>query len=506
MPSSRLSLAVALLTTSIAATSASPAAANVLQHRGTGFKADAPADFKVSFKSASGTYKIASDKGRGNVTYRRFRSRSSAAKLTKLLSQKNTRVAAERGVRASAAASKSTLKVRRVKSGLFAVTQVKGSARNLALLNRIARTAKGGRVYRLAVNGSATLVGLTYAEPTHGQVISGSAFRMRVVSNDPSQIRNIVFSRDGKPGSPQSVHIATETSAPYEAVLDTTKLANGGRILVAQATYHTGEVQTIARGVQISNSSTPPPTPPPAPTPTTGGTFPALPAGSVVRRTDDFENGIVGSSYTSNQCTANNNRTSTDAFGAGFGKTWEGWWDVGDAAVSNHASRCEQGQWGADGPGEYVYRYSFSVPSDSALGAGGGSAWQYRLQFHGSNPSTSPPIAAFTDKVADSSKFGLRFAAGDSSQYQTDSVVQLPKNAWTHLQIRVRWNGASSWAEFHVNGNPVTVRGGGYRKAFSMAVSQGMPSSVYAKYGIDAGSTTQRLHGHVARMQSYKVG
>jgi Polysaccharide lyase len=237
--------------------------------------------------------------------------------------------------------------------------------------------------------------------------------------------------------------------------------------------------------------------------------FPALPSGATLFRRDDFEDGTVGSSYTSNQCDASNNRVLNDPYAGGLGRVWEGWWDPGDGSVADHATRCEQSQWGVNGPGTYTYRMVFSVPSDSWLPASGTPYWHYRFQFHGANPSTSPPISMWVrHNAVDPSKFQLRFMAGDSTWSQTGWFGSYTKDAWHGVQVHVKWSqGSDGFAQFWVDGQPIITNNGTttFTGATLRQQRQGTPTEVYLKYGLDAGGGTvpSYVHTLVALAEGY---
>ncbi len=267
-----------------------------------------------------------------------------------------------------------------------------------------------------------------------------------------------------------------------------------------------GKVDVVDLSILLSNygkTASPSPSPIPTTTPTPSAGYPALPAGATLLGRQNFETGTTGQSFTANQCTGDNNRIATDS---AEGKVWEAWWDSGDPPVASHMARCEMSDMPMNGPGEYVYRYKFKVPVGSYLP---GSGWHYRLQFHGDNPSTSPPIAMWTHAGPSASQFNLRFGAGDSSWFQTGWTAY-PRDVWHTVQIRVKWaTDATGWAEFHVDGQPVTTLSGSTRlTGKTLRASQGTPLQVYAKYGLDAGSLPTsgiKLHGFVAHFETYRV-
>ncbi len=230
--------------------------------------------------------------------------------------------------------------------------------------------------------------------------------------------------------------------------------------------------------------------------------YPALPDSAALITRDDFESGTVGQSYTSNQCEANNNQVISSGWDA---KIWETSWDAGDPPVAAHQARCELPE-ALNEPGEYIYRYKFKVPSESYLP---GEGWHYRLQFHGDNPSTSPPIAMFTYEGPTPDQFSLRFGAGDSSWFQT-GWSYYPRDQWHTAQVRVKWSTDNTgWSEFHIDGQPLTTLSGTTRlNGKTLHASQGTPTAVYAKYGLDGGSlptTGIRLLGYVAHFEAWSV-
>jgi len=101
--------------------------------------------------------------------------------------------------------------------------------------------------------------------PTSGQTVSGTV-NLSAIAADDKAVNRVVFSVD-------STTLATDTSAPYSASLNTAALANGTHTLKAQAFDAEGLSSTSQISVNVQNAATPPSTPPstpPASTPAPG--------------------------------------------------------------------------------------------------------------------------------------------------------------------------------------------------------------------------------------------
>jgi hypothetical protein len=244
-----------------------------------------------------------------------------------------------------------------------------------------------------------------------------------------------------------------------------------------------------------------------------GAMFPPLPAGANLIRRDDFEDGTVGQSYESQQCHANNNRIANDPHGGGFGKVWESWWDPGDPSLLGHGTRCERSFYPRlDGAGTFLYRDVFSIPADSWVpdAAFTNTGYSQRIQFHGHEPSTSPPLDLMVRRDAvDQSRFQMRFMAGANYKFWTPWFGSFAKDAWHSVEVRVRWSrGSDGWTEFFVDGQPVTTMDGTTREqgvTLMLITGQGAPAKVYKKYGIDGTRHPAYVHHYHALSESYTL-
>jgi hypothetical protein len=396
-------------------------------------------------------------------------------------------------------------------SGLLRLSLLAGVLAGLLLLSATLPCARA----------SAKPRSLAITSPAKSAKVKG---RMKVTVRASRAYKRVRFGLDRR-------HIWLDRKYPFKfrktAYLDTSRLKRGKHRLWVAGRRRNGDLNRVSRVFYVQRekrTSRPPggPTlPPPAPSPPSPppsppvgepvGLFPELPTGASLIRRDDYENGTVGASYTANQCTASNNRVANDPYGGGYGKVWEGWWDPGDPPVAGHDIRCEQGQWDTE-TGRRLHRDVFAIPSDSWIPTGRDGYWHQRIQLHGQNPLTSPPIAMHVRRhPTDITRFQLRFMCGDGTCYWTPWMGSFSRDAWHGVQVNVNWSSSSSgWVEFHVDGAGVIGNDGTLRQegATLRAVSQGTPSSIYKKYGIDAGQgdgTVSRIHHFHALSEGYTV-
>jgi hypothetical protein len=157
-PVAQLAIALLVALAGLALPAGEPASADVLEHRATGFRAQAPADFVAHYRPATRTYVIASRRRDVALAYRLLRTTLPARLAGRVLARRAAAdVVGERsGPRAFQArfANGRVMRVRRSGPGLLAVTRFHPGARNGArrtLLAQIRRSLRGGRPARLGV-------------------------------------------------------------------------------------------------------------------------------------------------------------------------------------------------------------------------------------------------------------------------------------------------------------------------------------------------------------------
>lgn len=363
---------------------------------------------------------------------------------------------------------------------------------------------------------------LAITSPAKSAKVKG---RMKVTVRASRAYRRVRFGLDRR-------HLWLDRKFPFKfrktAYLDTSRLKRGKHRLWVAGRRRNGGLNRVSRVFYVQRekrTSRPPggPTlPPPAPSPPSPppsppvgepvGLFPELPTGASLFRRDDYENGTVGASYTANQCTASSNRVANDPYGGGYGKVWEGWWDPGDPAVLGHTARCELSWYPRLEPqSTMLYRDVFSVPSTSWIPNSTENVYNMRIQFHGHNPSTSPPVDLMVRRSPiDPTKFQMRVMAGFNYRFWTPWFGSFARDAWHGVEVRVNWNTTSAgWVEVYADGQPVTTMDGTTREegpTLMFITGQGTPSTVYKKYGIDAGQgngTVSRIHHFHALSEGY---
>ena len=89
--------------------------------------------------------------------------------------------------------------------------------------------------------------------PVNGATVSGAAVPISASSDNIAEVTKVDFLVDG-------VLLTSDTTAPFETVLDTTTYTNGSHILSVKAYDAAGNVGTSTSvTITISNSTTPPP-------------------------------------------------------------------------------------------------------------------------------------------------------------------------------------------------------------------------------------------------------
>lgn len=92
---------------------------------------------------------------------------------------------------------------------------------------------------------------VSITSPLNGATVSGST-SLQATASDAVGVTSVVFRVNGST-------IATDTSSPYSATLDTTSYSNGSYTLTAVATDAVGNQGTATASITISNQATPPP-------------------------------------------------------------------------------------------------------------------------------------------------------------------------------------------------------------------------------------------------------
>jgi hypothetical protein len=113
-----------------------------------------------------------------------------------------------------------------------------------------------------STGGSKEVLALATVKPSNGATVSGTiGWEVAVTAGSPSKVEFLV---DG-------VAASSDSSAPFGASLDTTKLANGNHTLSATAYGSKGVKATTSVTVKVANAiPTPTPEPEPEPAPETG--------------------------------------------------------------------------------------------------------------------------------------------------------------------------------------------------------------------------------------------
>jgi hypothetical protein len=151
----------------------------------------------------------------------------------------------------------------------------------------------------------------TFTNPANGSTVSG-VINVNATASDNVAVKQVVFTVDGTQRG------ATETSAPYGIVLDTSSLTNGTHTLRATATDTSGNTSFAEVTIDVENQA--PPVDTTAPTvsltaPTSNSTVSGSSVAMAATATDNV--GVVGVKFY-----ANGTQVGSEVTSAPYGVTW----------------------------------------------------------------------------------------------------------------------------------------------------------------------------------------